>query len=103
MGSTRGSAPDPNHPSSPRSKPISFFHYVRHPAEMAEPEINAVLTHRAVQEQASASTQNRRSAPCAFCRVKFWVDNFETWAKVPERGVPPICWNRAMTSGPYVG
>ncbi|OEU60855.1 MAG: hypothetical protein BA870_03180 [Desulfuromonadales bacterium C00003094] len=25
-----------------------FFHQVRHPAEMAEPEINAFLTHLAV-------------------------------------------------------
>jgi integrase len=30
---------------------------VRHPAEMAEPEINAFLTHPAVKEKVSASTQ----------------------------------------------
>jgi hypothetical protein len=27
-----------------------FFHNVRHPAEMAEPEINAFLTHLAVEQ-----------------------------------------------------
>ncbi len=36
-----------------------FFHNVRHPAEMAEPEINAFLTHPAVKEKVSASTQNQ--------------------------------------------
>src|SRR5450756_1647100 len=40
-------------------KRFIFFHGVRHPAEMAEPEINAFLTHLAVDEQVSASTQNQ--------------------------------------------
>jgi integrase len=31
-------------------KRFILFHHVRHPAEMAEPEINAFLTHRAVKE-----------------------------------------------------
>jgi integron integrase len=35
------------------------FHHVRHPAEMAEPEIDAFLTHLAVKEKVSASTQNQ--------------------------------------------
>ena len=35
-----------------------FFHNVRHPAEMAEPEINQFLTHLAVKEHVSASTQH---------------------------------------------
>ena len=34
------------------------FHKLRHPGEMAEPEINAFLTHLAVKEKVSASTQN---------------------------------------------
>lgn len=33
------------------------FHYVRHPAEIAEPKINAFLTHLAVREKVRASTQ----------------------------------------------
>jgi integrase len=36
-----------------------YFHNVRHPVEMAEPEINAFLTHLAVKEKVSASTQNQ--------------------------------------------
>jgi integron integrase len=38
-------------------KRFIFFHHVRHPAEMAEPKINAFLTHLAVTERVSASTQ----------------------------------------------
>ena len=33
-----------------------FFHEVRHPAEMAEPEINAFLTHLAVQKRVYLET-----------------------------------------------
>src|SRR3990172_1313003 len=40
-------------------KRFIFFHKVRHPAEMAEPEINDFLTHLAVKEKVSASTQNQ--------------------------------------------
>jgi site-specific recombinase XerD len=36
-----------------------YFHNVRHPAEMVEPGINAFLTHLAVKEEISASTQNQ--------------------------------------------
>ncbi len=38
-------------------KRFIFFHNKRHPAEMAEPEINAYLTHLAVKEKVSASTK----------------------------------------------
>ena len=40
-------------------KRFIVFHNVRHPAEMAEPEINAFRTHLAVREKGSASTQNQ--------------------------------------------
>jgi site-specific recombinase XerD len=36
-----------------------FFHKIRHPAEMAEAEINAFLTTLAVIENVSTSTQNQ--------------------------------------------
>lgn len=42
------------------------FHNVRHPAEMAEPEINAFLTHLAVTEKVSASTQNQALSALLF-------------------------------------
>jgi integron integrase len=43
-----------------------FFHNVRHPAEMAEPEINAFLTHLAVRHKVSSSTQNQALAALLF-------------------------------------
>lgn len=43
-----------------------LFHKVRHPAEMGEEEINAFLSHLAVRENVSASTQNQ-----ALCALLF--------------------------------
>ena len=42
------------------------FHDLRHPAEMAEPEINAFLTHLAVKGHISASTQNQALSALLF-------------------------------------
>ena len=42
------------------------FHGVRHPAEMGEPEINAFVTHLAVQERVSASTQTQALSALLF-------------------------------------
>jgi integron integrase len=42
------------------------FHKLRHPAEMTEPEINAFLTHLAVDEKLSASTQNQALSAILF-------------------------------------
>lgn len=36
-----------------------LFHQKRHPADMGESEINALLTHLAVKDKVSASTQNQ--------------------------------------------
>jgi integron integrase len=47
-------------------KRFIFFHNVRHPAEMAETEINAFLTHLAVKEKVSASTQNQALSALLF-------------------------------------
>jgi site-specific recombinase XerD len=47
-------------------KRFIFFHNVRHPKDMAEPEVNAFLTHLAVKEHVSASTQNQ-----ALCAIVF--------------------------------
>ncbi|MBM4029082.1 MAG: integron integrase [Planctomycetes bacterium] len=43
-----------------------FFHKVRHPGEMAEPEINGFLTYLAVKEKVSASTQNQALSALLF-------------------------------------
>jgi len=42
------------------------FHALRHPAEMAEPEINAFLTHLAMDEHVSASTQTQALSALLF-------------------------------------
>jgi len=47
-------------------KRFVYFHNVRHPAEMAEPEINAFLTHLAVEEHVGASTQNQALSALLF-------------------------------------
>jgi len=47
-------------------KRFIFFHNMRHPAEMGEPEINAYLTHLAVKEKVSASTQNQALSALLF-------------------------------------
>ena len=47
-------------------KRFIYFHDVRHPAEMAEPEINAFLTHFAVKDKVSASTQNQALSALLF-------------------------------------
>jgi integron integrase len=43
-----------------------YFHGICHPAEMAEPEINAFLTHLAVKDKVSASTQNQALSALLF-------------------------------------
>jgi len=47
-------------------KRFIFFHHVRHPADMAEPEINAFLTHLAIKGKVSASTQNQALSALLF-------------------------------------
>ena len=42
------------------------FHRLRHPREMGSAEVNAFLTHLAVEEQVSASTQNQALAALLF-------------------------------------
>ncbi len=47
-------------------KRFIYFHGLRHPAEMGESEINAFLTHLAVEDKVSASTQNQALAALLF-------------------------------------
>jgi integron integrase len=47
-------------------KKFIYFHKIRHPAEMAEPEINAFLTHLAVKDRVSASTQTQALSALLF-------------------------------------
>ena len=45
------------------------FHGIRHPDTMSEPEVNAFLTHLAVERNVAASTQNQ-----ALCALLFLYD-----------------------------
>ena len=47
-------------------KRFIYFHNIRHPGDMAEPEINAYLTHLAVKDKVSASTQNQAFSALLF-------------------------------------
>ncbi len=47
-------------------KRFIFFHNVRHPGEMGEPEVNAFLTYLATKKQVSASTQNQALSALLF-------------------------------------
>ncbi len=47
-------------------KRFIYFHGMRHPGELHEPEINAFLTHLAVGEHVSASTQNQALSALLF-------------------------------------
>jgi integron integrase len=67
-----------------------FFHGVRHPAEMGEPELNRFLTDLAVNQKVSASTQNQALSALLFLYQHVlhqpigWID-LAVRAKKPER------------------
>ncbi len=60
-------------------KQYIYFHQVRHPKEMSEPEINAFLTHLAVKEHVSASTQNQALSALLFL-YRYVLERFEGMA-----------------------
>jgi integron integrase len=47
-------------------KHFIFFHNKRHPSDMGEPEVNAYLTHLALKEHVSSSTQNQALSALLF-------------------------------------
>jgi len=47
-------------------KRFILFHNKRHPSEMGEPEVNAYLTHLALKEHVSGSTQNQALSALLF-------------------------------------
>ena len=49
-----------------RAERFIRFHNIRHPITMAEPEVNAFLTHLAVERNVAASTQNQAMAALLF-------------------------------------
>ena len=76
------------------------FHKMRHPKEMAEPEINEFLTYLAVEQKVSASTQNQALAAVLFLyRRVFGVDIGDLGGVVRARKSHhvPIVMTRAET------
>jgi site-specific recombinase XerD len=71
-----------------------FFHNVRHPAEMAEPEINAFLTHLAVKEKVSASTQNRALSALLFLYRHVLGRTIGTSGMLSAPGSRNVCLSR---------
>jgi site-specific recombinase XerD len=49
------------------------FHGMRHPREMGSGEVNAFLTHLAVDLQVSPSTQNQALSALLFCTGSCWT------------------------------
>ena len=56
-----------------------YFHHIRHPAEMGDAEINAFLTHLAVVDKVSASTQTQALAACCSCTGTCWGARSVSW------------------------
>ena len=71
-------------------KRFIWFHDKRHPKGMGAPEIEAFLSHLAVERSVSASTQNQAKSALLFLYKEVlgmdlpWLDNV-TQAKVPKR------------------
>ncbi len=71
-------------------KRFVLFHHKRHPAEMGAAEVEAFLTHLAVEGKVAASTQNQAKAAVLFLYSQVlnqqlpWLENVEQ-AKVSKR------------------
>ena len=67
-----------------------LFHHKRHPQDMGAAEVEAFLTHLAVERQVSASTQNQAKAAILYLYKQFlgislpWLDDVVA-AKRPQR------------------
>ena len=64
------------------------FHGFRHPKDLGRPEIEAFLTHLAVQRCVSASTQNQALSAILFLYRKVLGEGME-WIEAPERARRP--------------
>jgi hypothetical protein len=54
-------------------------HHRRHPGELGSAEVEAFLTHLAVHEHVSASTQNQALQAFLFLYGKYWRLIFRGW------------------------
>jgi site-specific recombinase XerD len=79
-------------------KRVILFHHKRHPVSMGAPEVEAFLTHLAVERHVAASTQRQALSPIVFLYREIserdfgWLQDMEQ-AKKPER--LPVVLSRA--------
>lgn len=55
------------------------FHGLRHPVEMGQQEVEAFLTHLAVQRQVAVSMHRQASRRCSFCMARCWKSSCLGW------------------------
>lgn len=70
-------------------KRFIFFHGKKHPAAMAAPEVEAFLTHLAVDRKVSASTQNQAMSAILFLYKEVLGHELE-WLQNVERAKRPL-------------
>lgn len=66
------------------------FHQLRHPREMGSEEVNAFLTHLAVEGQVSASTQNQALSALLFLYRVLLERDLDLEGVVPARTRPRL-------------
>ena len=75
------------------------FHRLRHPREMGSAEVNAFLTHLAVEGQVSASTQNQALSALLFLYRELLERDLDLEGVVRARTRPRLPWWRACCMG----
>ena len=75
------------------------FHRLRHPREMGSAEVNAFLTHLAVEGQVSASTQNQALSALLFLYRELLERDLDLEGVVWARARPRLPWWRACCMG----
>ena len=74
-----------------RVRRFIHFHRLRDPAEMAEREINAFLTHLVIEDKVSASTQNRALSALLFLYRHVLACEIGDLGEVIGQGSPSGC------------
>lgn len=74
-------------------KKFIYFHGIRHPKDMAAPEVTSFLTHLAVKEKVSASTQNQAFNAILFLYknvIKIDLGNIDAVRAKRYRNIPVV-------------
>ena len=68
-----------------------LFHDKRHPQDMGALEVEAFLSHLAVDRQVSASTQNQAKAAILYLTSRFSASNRRGWTRSCKPSGPSVC------------